>query len=164
MRSRTFPTPILLVLSLLLLSAVCSAQQEVPPDRAGLLKGEGMGQAAYAEGNGFPGPKHVLDLAKELELTPAQLKGVKAIHAEMESRAKELGARILRIEGELHAGFKENMLSERSVRDDAEQIGRLRGRLRATHLVAHLKTKALLTQTQIDLYKKLRARSEKATH
>jgi Spy/CpxP family protein refolding chaperone len=129
----------------------------VPADRDGLLQGEGMGQGVLAEELGFPGPNQVLELAKELELTADQVKAIKAIHAEMTTRAKELGARIIRIEGELHDAFQQNMLSERSVRDDAEQIGRLRGRLRATHLVAHLKTKAILTQKQLDRYAKLRA-------
>jgi hypothetical protein len=41
-------------------------------DIAALLKGEGMGMAKAAELNGYPGPVHVLTLAKELKLTESQ--------------------------------------------------------------------------------------------
>jgi hypothetical protein len=37
---------------------------------AALLKGEGLGMAKAAELNGYPGPLHVLTLARELELSP----------------------------------------------------------------------------------------------
>jgi hypothetical protein len=46
---------------------------------AALLKGEGMGMAKAAELNGYPGPTHVLTLAKELALTESQLQQVTAI-------------------------------------------------------------------------------------
>jgi hypothetical protein len=36
---------------------------------ASLLKGDGMGFAKAAELNGYPGPAHVLSVAKELNLT-----------------------------------------------------------------------------------------------
>lgn len=38
-------------------------------DIAALLKGEGSGMAKAAELNGYPGPAHVLALAKELKLS-----------------------------------------------------------------------------------------------
>src|SRR4051794_40771771 len=43
-----------------------------PENIAALLTGEGMGMAKAAELNGYPGPAHVLALAKELNLTEAQ--------------------------------------------------------------------------------------------
>jgi Spy/CpxP family protein refolding chaperone len=159
MRSRKVRAMKFIVILFVLLALPAPGRAQL--DSAGLRSGEGMGQGKLAEENGFPGPKHVLDLAKELDLTPEQLKAVKAVYAEMQTRAKELGAHILRIEGELKDGFEQKMLSERSVRDDAEQIGRLNGRLRATHLVAHLKTKAILTPKQLDRYHALRAAPEK---
>jgi hypothetical protein len=48
-------------------------------DIATLRKGEGMGMAKAAELNGYPGPKHVLDLAQQLRLTDAQRDNVQAI-------------------------------------------------------------------------------------
>ena len=41
-------------------------------DISGYLQGQGMGFAKAAELNGFPGPKHVLDLSDELELSHLQ--------------------------------------------------------------------------------------------
>jgi hypothetical protein len=45
----------------------------------GLLAGEGMGFALAAELNGHPGPKHVLELASELDLSADQVAQVEAI-------------------------------------------------------------------------------------
>ena len=39
-----------------------------------LLGGEGMGLALPAELNGYPGPKHVIELADDLELSTEQCK------------------------------------------------------------------------------------------
>ena len=137
-----------------------SAIAQVPSDRDGLLAAEGMGQAKYAEMNGYPGPKHVLDLSKELQLTEAQRKSVQEIYNEMKARATDLAERIIRVEEELNDSFKSGMVAEKSVRDDAEQIGKMRGRLRSVHLIAHLKTKNVLMPPQIEQYKKLRAASD----
>lgn len=143
---------------LLLVFAAAVATAQVPADRSVLLSGEGAGQGSAAELNGYPGPKHVLDLAAPLSLTPEQKKAVSEIYREMNARAKELGARIVRVEEELNTAFRQGLVSERSVTDDAEQIGRLRGKLRSVHLSAHVRTKAVLTRAQIDLYKSLRAK------
>ena len=142
------------------LLAALSAEAQIPPDRGVLVNAEGGGQAMVAEMNGYPGPKHVLDLAPTLNLTTGQKKQITAIFREMESRAKELGTRIVRIEDELSTAFRQGLVSERSVKDDSEQIGRLRGRLRAVHLTAHLKTKEIMTRAQIELYKTLRSKEK----
>jgi Spy/CpxP family protein refolding chaperone len=147
---------ILFTLSLCWLCCSLSLLAQIPADRDVLLNAEGAGQAKYAEMNGYPGPKHVLDLADTLKLNQMQKKKVKEIFNEMESRAKELGQRIVRIEEEMNTAFRQGLVNEKSIKDDSEQIGRLRGRLRAVHLVAHLKTKELLSKEQRDLYKVLR--------
>ncbi|MBI4548098.1 MAG: hypothetical protein HY707_08965 [Ignavibacteriae bacterium] len=121
-----------------------------------MLNAEGMGQAMVAEMNGYPGPKHVLELAKELNLTDQQKKSVREAYEEMRARARELGKRIIDIEQEMNDAFRNGLVSAKSLSDDAEQIGRLRGRLRGVHLVAHLRTKDILTTKQLELYKKLR--------
>ncbi len=147
---------ILCIISLCCLICSLSVLAQIPADRDVLLNAEGAGQAKYAETNGYPGPKHVLDLADTLKLNQIQKKKVKEIFNEMEARAKELGQRIVRIEEEMNTAFRQGLVNEKSVRDDAEQIGRLRGRLRAVHLTAHLKTKEMLSKDQRDLYKILR--------
>ena len=139
------------------------ANAQVPPDRDGLLNGEGMGQAQYAEMNGYPGPKHILDLADKLKLTDTQKKSIQEIYQEMSLRAKELGKRIIGVEEEMHEAFRTGLVNESSVRDDAEQIGRMRGKLRAVHLIAHIRAKKFMTDDQIALYTKLRAEEQNSS-
>lgn len=152
----------------LLLSAVSigsvAVRAQVPQDRDGLMAGEGMGQGLTADINGYPGPQHILDLAKDLQLTDAQRKSVQGIFDEMKTRAKELGRRIIGVEGELNEAFKSGLISEKSILDDAEQIGKLRGRLRAVHLAAHLKAKGILTAAQLETYRKLRTADAEKKH
>ena len=45
-----------------------------PQEVADLLAGRGMGLAKAAELNHYPGPRHVLDLARELDLTETALR------------------------------------------------------------------------------------------
>ena len=152
--SRPFALVALLFVSTQLMLA------QLPADRDGLLNAEGMGQAKFAELNGYPGPKHVLELGDKLQLSEEQKKAVTGAYNDMATRAKEIGKQIVRIEGELNDAFARNFVNEKSVREDAEEIGRLRGKLRSVHLIAHLKTKSLLTAKQIEMYKALRGVSK----
>src|SRR5690606_22844036 len=52
-----------------------------------LKAGRGMGLALAAELNGYPGPLHVLELAKPLGLTEAQRNKVRELHAAMTAEA-----------------------------------------------------------------------------
>jgi hypothetical protein len=74
-------------------------------DIAALLKGEGMGMAKAAELNGYPGPAHVLALAKELKLTDEQRQQVQAIFDQMHTRAVMLGKEIVERERALDQQF-----------------------------------------------------------
>lgn len=148
----------LLMLSVLIVAAFSAGagQVTVPPDREALLNSEGAGMAAYAELNGFPGPKHVLDLEKQLGLTAEQKGKVREIYDDMKVRARNLGKMIVKVEEELNYAFSSGMVGVESVEDDAEQAGKLRGILRGVHLSAHLKTKELLTPDQVKAYMKIR--------
>lgn len=141
----------------LLLLCAAPALAQIPSDKDVLLNAEGAGQAKYAEMNGYPGPKHVLDLGAKLGITEDQRRAVQALYEDMAKRAKELGKQIVRIEEELNAAFADGLISEKAVRDDCEEIGRLRGKLRAVHLTAHLKCKSVLTEKQNALYRQLRS-------
>ncbi len=145
-----------------LVAAVCMAGSgrayaQIPADKAGLLAGDEMGLAATAELNGYPGPKRILDLSKELKLTPAQQSSIGDIYRDVVKRSKELGKRIISVEEELNEAFKSGLVSEKSIQETSDQIAKLRGRLRAEQLIAHLKTRALLTDPQIKLYASLRS-------
>jgi len=133
-----------------------AALAQVPPDREGLLGGEGMGQAKSAEMNGYPGPKHILEMAAELKLTDSQKNSIQMIYDEMKLQAASLGRLIVNKEEQLDETFSKRSVDSNSVREISEQIGKLRGQLRAVHLVAHLKSKEVLTPEQIKAYKKSR--------
>ena len=80
------------------------------------------------------------------------------------TRAKELGKQIVGIEKELNDAFAQGLVNQKSVGNDCEEIGRLRGRLRAVHLTAHMKAKSVLNESQLALYRKLRSAGEEAKH
>jgi hypothetical protein len=122
----------------------------------GLMTGEGMGMALAAELNHYPGPKHVLELADSLRITPEQRDAVERIRQGMLTRAVELGTRIVALERELDAHFKAGRAASDEVASLTERIGTLGGLLRAGHLEAHVATRALLTPDQIRTYDRLR--------
>ena len=117
-----------------------------------LRNGEGMGFAKLAELNRFPGPRHVLDLAQELALTPEQLEQTQSIFDAMQSSAKRLGRELLAAEADLDRAFANDAIDADTLRDALLHIGELRARLRFVHLDAHLQQKNLLTDAQIDSY------------
>jgi Spy/CpxP family protein refolding chaperone len=123
-----------------------------PDEIAALETGEGFGQALSAELNGFPGPRHVIDLASDLGLTPAQRAAIVALFDQMQAEAMTAGEAVLAAEAGLEAGFRSRAMSEADLTARTEEIGRLRGALRGIHLKYHLRTAALLTPHQVALY------------
>ncbi|HEX9614154.1 MAG TPA: periplasmic heavy metal sensor [Bacteroidota bacterium] len=133
------------------------AQAQIPPDRGGLLKGGGMGMAAYAELSGFPGPKHVLALKDSLGLTPDQANRTKALVESVTASAKLIGEEIVAAEERLHALFRgSDRVDRTAVQAVLKEIGGLLSDLRYVHLQAHLQMREILTPGQIDLYSSLR--------
>jgi len=130
--------------------------QTFSADRKGLENGEGMGMAKYAELNGYPGPKHVLELSNELGLTEEQKVATENIFDTMKSEAVKKGKEIISLEGELHELFISGKAAKEAVRKMGAEIGRLRGELRAVHLTAHLRRMNVLSQDQIQRYMQLR--------
>ena len=125
-------------------------------DIAALTNGEGMGMAKAAELNGYPGPVHVLALAKELGLSESQLGQVTAIHDRMSAAAKPLGAQLIDRERALDQLFAKGDITPDHLTAETTAIGELEGRLRSVHLAAHLETRALLNPDQIAHYQTLR--------
>jgi hypothetical protein len=125
-------------------------------DIAALLKGEGMGYAKAAELNGYPGPKHVLDLAAQLKLTVTQRRQIEAIFDRMSTAAKPLGAELVERERTLDEEFAKGEITPNHLAAETAAIGELQGRLRSAHLSAHLETRMFLDAGQIALYEKLR--------
>lgn len=118
----------------------------------GLLAGKGMGYAKAAELNGYPGPKHVLELSKELSLTAEQQKKTATLFALMEASAKSLGAELIAAERELDQAFANRKIDEATLAELVNKIGEVESRLRAVHLNAHLQQVKVLNEKQIALY------------
>jgi Spy/CpxP family protein refolding chaperone len=123
---------------------------------AGLLKGDGLGFAKAAELNGYPGPRHLLDLGDRLKLTAEQRQQVQAIFDRMSAAAKPLGAEAVDRERRLDQLFQTGAITPEQLATETAAIGDLQGRLRAVHLAAHLETRALLNPDQLALYRQLR--------
>ena len=126
------------------------------PEIAGLLAGKGMGYAKAAELNGYPGPKHVLELADELDLSPGQREQTQAVFARMEASARELGSSLVDAERELDSMFREGTVTTGSLAEALTRIGALQAQLRGAHLQAHLEQVRILEQGQVARYMELR--------
>lgn len=133
-------------------------------DIDGLLQGRGMQMAKPAELNSYPGPRHALELAKEIGLTSEQTAALEDVRARMAADAQRLGAEILEAEQALDRLFAERAADAAKVDTIAQTIGALQGRLRAVHLKAHLDTAAILTAHQIRRYDGLRGYTGTASH
>jgi hypothetical protein len=127
-----------------------------PQDIEALKNGDGMGFAKLAELNHFPGPRHVLDLAQELSLTPTQTKETRLLFDEMQSKATAIGLELLAAEAELDRAFAANDINVEKLEPALLAIGEIRARLRFVHLEAHLRQKLLLTDEQVTLYDQFR--------
>jgi Spy/CpxP family protein refolding chaperone len=121
--------------------------------------GQGMGLAKAAELNRYPGPKHVIDLADQLDLTPGQLASARLIYTRMNKEAIRVGRRIVDRERELDRLFAEGTVSDARMRGVVAAIGLLQGRLRSAHLQAHLEMRKVLTREQVEKYDHLRGYS-----
>jgi hypothetical protein len=123
---------------------------------ADLSAGRGMGLALAAELNGYPGPRHVLELAEPLKLSPAQRAGVGRLFAAMQAEAVALGERLIGQEAELDKRFADGTITVASLNDLTEAIGETQAELRAAHLRYHVLTKEALGAQQVHRYNELR--------
>ena len=120
------------------------------------LNGDGMGYAKAAELNRYPGPRHVLDLAPKLDLTEPQRQRLERIYQVMHADAVRLGTRIIQEEAALDSLFESRTIDQRHLRATVEDLARLSGELRLTHLRAHLEVTRILAPDQIIHYVALR--------
>jgi hypothetical protein len=123
---------------------------------ADLRAGRGMGLALSAELNGYPGPSHVLELARELELTGAQHTRVEALFAAMKAETIPIGERLIEEEAALDQQFAARMITPETLTIAVSAIGAIQASLRAAHLKYHLSTIDVLTPMQIRRYGELR--------
>ena len=130
----------------------------------GYRTGQGMGFAMAAELNQYPGPKHVLELADDLDLTDEQRAETQQIFEAMRAEAIPLGEQLVAKEAELDTLFAEGRAEAEAVQALLREIGAVRADLRFAHLNAHLAMKALLTRHQIHRYDQLRGYADGMNH
>jgi hypothetical protein len=121
-----------------------------------LEAGAGMGFAKPAELNGYPGPRHVLELAQALELDPAQRRRAQESFERMQARAIAAGRELVAAERALDALFADARADAPTLAAAVERAAAARGRLRLTHLEAHLEMRELLSVSQAETYGRLR--------
>lgn len=122
----------------------------------GFREGHGMGLAKVAELNNYPGPKHIMELSGQLELTEEQEKKVTQVFRTMKSRAQSLGNRLIKKEKQLDEMFANEHTSKSKVKGILQEIGKLKADIRFAHIQAHLEMKSVLTPEQIKKYDNLR--------
>ncbi len=125
-------------------------------DIAALEQGQGWGLAKPAELNGYPGPRHVLDLGGALQLSAEQQKAVTTLFEQMQRDAKVAGGRYLEAERQLEEGFRDRRINPETLRALVDASARARAELRYVHLTAHLTTLQILTPHQAVTYNRLR--------
>jgi Spy/CpxP family protein refolding chaperone len=129
----------------------------------GLLEGRGFGYALAGELNHYPGPRHVLDLAGQLDLTVEQEQTVQEIYSAMQEEVKPLGRELVDLEEQLDRAFRDEEIDEEELARLTDEIATIEGSLRNAHLNAHLKTKDILGPEQVAEYDRLRGYTEDAS-
>ena len=122
-----------------------------PEDVDAYLSGKGAGLA-----RGYAGPRHVLELASELELTVRQRAQTEALYAAMLSKATALGRALVEKERELDRLFATRSIDAALLAKPLDDIGSLQAGVRGAHLEAHLAQVEILTAEQNARYARLR--------
>lgn len=125
-----------------MLSGISSQEKEA------LLAGSGLGAGMIAMMNGYPGPKHVLEMGDELGLTAEQKEEIGTLFAERKASFVEMGRELVEKDEELTAMFASGSVNTGDVEKLSREIGQLQGELRAGHLNAHVLTWEALTEAQ----------------
>ncbi|MGH1484726.1 MAG: hypothetical protein ACRBCI_00820 [Cellvibrionaceae bacterium] len=125
-------------------------------DIQALKSGTGWGLAKPAELNGIPGPIHLLELQKELNLSQQQIDQIQAIWADMNQQAKQYGHDYLAAEEKLDHFFQSQQNNPAILKQLLDQSAAHLAELRHIHLMAHLKARPLLSSEQVKQYSNLR--------
>ncbi len=114
------------------------------------------GMAKMAELNGYPGPRHVLDMASELQLSDGQRMEIERIYQNMSTNAKSIGAAIINTEREMDQAFNNKTITQENLKLMLDKSADLYAQLRFVHLSAHLDTIQVLTIEQVSMYNTMR--------
>jgi hypothetical protein len=128
-----------------------------------LIRGrDGLCQSSRAKS--YPSPKHVLDLADQLQLSEEQRRRSQMIFEDMKSKAVSLGRQLVEKERLLDSRFGNAKISDAELVQLVTEISVLHGKIRAAHLQAHLAQRAALTADQLKRYDALRGYQGSGTH
>jgi Spy/CpxP family protein refolding chaperone len=133
-----------------------------PEDVESLQTGTGDafgGMAKLAELNGYPGPRHVLDLANELKLSNEQEAKITTIYDNMKKKAVDLGQKIVNVEKIANGEFINKTITDSQIKQLIFNSSEIYGQLRYAHLSTHLKMLDILSPEQVNLYNNLRGYS-----
>ena len=133
-----------------------------PEDVQSYLSGKGMGLAKVAELNDYPGPAHVLALAKELELSDTQKQRTEELFRSMQAKAASLGRPLIEEERALDRSFADRTVTPAFLSQSLGRIGQLQAKVREAHIEAHLAQVAILTPGQVARYRVLRGYADAA--
>lgn len=137
--------------------------KSLSPERIeGLEAGHGLGYAIAAELNGYPGPRHVLELANELSLGEHQRARTEALFESMQARASELGRELIAAEAKLDRAFAQRKITSEKLGELLADSARIESELRRVHLQAHLDQIELLEEGQLAEYLRLRGYEKQA--
>jgi hypothetical protein len=131
-------------------------------DINGLKNGAGTpfgGMAKLAELNGYPGPKHVLDLTSQLELNDTQIEQINNIYQNMKFEAIVLGEKIITVESQLNKKFSNDSIDEKYLQEKVHESAGHYAELRNVHLQSHVLMMTVLSSDQIQKYGELRGYS-----
>ena len=128
------------------------SDQQISELRAGL----GTSLALAAELNGYSGPRHTIELARDLDLSDAQRMKVQELFATMTAESISIGEQLIGQEAELDRQFARKTVTPDSLVASTQAIGKTQAALRATHLKYHLSTMDVLTPAQVQRYIELR--------
>lgn len=121
-----------------------------------LEQGKGWGLAKAAELNGVPGPIHILQMKEKISLSDEQEVKIKALYADMKSRAIPLGNQLIQLERLLNDSFANKTVNPESLMQQLAAIAEVSKKLRYVHLATHLETPKILSAHQIFQYNQLR--------
>ena len=124
-------------------------------ERASIERGEGFGMAMAADRTGYPGPRHVLDLASELHLTAEQRAAMEKVFAGMHEKALARGKEFFEAQARLEQMFRQGR-TEADLREQSFRVDSIHAELRWIHLSAHLAAQKILSAEQIATYTRLR--------
>ena len=121
-----------------------------------IAQGLGAGLAFAADQNYYPGPLHVLELKDVLGLTGQQQRQVETLQTAMFTASRPASNRLLEAEARLRRLFADGIADEPRVRAAVAETERAWTEVRLVHLLAHLQTRAVLTEEQRRIYHEAR--------